>query len=171
MIKDYDLVIDYHPGKANVVMDALIRKSSVMLAHIRTICVPMLLDIKTMGISLDYDEYGSLVANFMVKQTLADQIRGKQMQNDELVKEVPKIMNGDIGENFRITRDKILTMKGKVCVHDVKPLRRLVMERAHCSPYAIHLGSTKMYRIIKENYWWSGMKKDIADFVSRCLVC
>ena len=28
-----------------------------------------------------------------------------------------------------------------------------------------------MYRTIKENYWWSGMKRDIAEFVVRCLVC
>ena len=35
----------------------------------------------------------------------------------------------------------------------------------------MHPGSTKMYRTIKENYWWFGMKKDIAKFVFRCLVC
>ena len=62
-------------------------------------------------------------------------------------------------------------MKGKVCVPDVEDLRKLIMEEAHCSAYAMHLGSIKMYPTIKENYWWSGMKKDIADFMSRCLVC
>ena len=35
----------------------------------------------------------------------------------------------------------------------------------------MHSGSIKMYRIIKENYWWSSMKRDITNFVSRCLVC
>ena len=35
----------------------------------------------------------------------------------------------------------------------------------------MHPDSTKMYQTIKENYWWSCMKKDIADFMSRCLVC
>ena len=45
------------------------------------------------------------------------------------------------------------------------------MEEAYCSAYAIHTGSTKMYQIIKKNYWWSGMKKDIAEFMSRYLVC
>ena len=39
------------------------------------------------------------------------------------------------------------------------------MEEAHCSAYVMHPGSTKMYRTIKENYWWSNMKKDIADCV------
>ena len=67
------------------------------------------------------------------------------MQNDELVREVHKIMNGEIGENFRITQDGVLIMEGRVCVPDVEDLRRLIMEEAHCSAYAMHLGSTKMY--------------------------
>ena len=93
------------------------------------------------------------------------------MQDDKLVKEVHKIMNGDIGENFRITQDGVLTMKSRVCVLDIEDLRRLIMEEAHCSAYAMHPGNTKMYQIIKENYWWSGMKWDIVEFISRCLVC
>ena len=83
-----------------MVMDTLIRKSSVTLAHVRTAYVPLLLDMKTMGIGLDYDGYGALIASFVVRPTLVDQIKGKHMQDDELVKKVHKIMNGDIGENF-----------------------------------------------------------------------
>ena len=77
MIKYYDLIIDYHSGKANVIVDALSRKSFVMLAHIRIAYVPLLLDMKTMRISLDYDSYGALVTSFVVRPTLIDQIRGK----------------------------------------------------------------------------------------------
>ena len=55
MIKDYDLIIDYHLGKANVVANALSRKSSVTLAHLHTALVSLLLDMKIMGISLDYE--------------------------------------------------------------------------------------------------------------------
>ena len=45
------------------------------------------------------------------------------------------------------------------------------MEEAHSSAYAMHPGSTKMYRTLKEHYWWNGMKKEIANFVSICLTC
>ena len=93
LIKDYDLVIDYHPRKANVVADALSWKSTVTLAHIRTAYVSLLLDMKTLGISLDYDGYGALLASFVRRPMLVDQIRGKQIQNEELVKEVNKIIN------------------------------------------------------------------------------
>ena len=97
------MIIDYHPWKDNMVADALSWKSFVMLAHICTAYVPLLLDIKTLGISLDYDGYGALLASFVVRPMLVDHIRGKQMQDEELVKEVNKIMNGEIGENFSIT--------------------------------------------------------------------
>ena len=93
------------------------------------------------------------------------------MQDERLVKEVHKIMNREIGENFSITQDGVLTMKGRVYVPDVDDLRKLIIEEAHCSAYSMHPGSTKMYHTIKENYWWSSMKRDITDFVSKYLIC
>ena len=70
-----------------------------------------------------------------------------------------------------ISDDGTLLYKGKLCVPSVEILKREIMEEAHNSIYAMHLGSTKMYRTLKDNYWWSGMKKDIVEFVARCLVC
>ena len=72
------------------------------LVYILTAYVPLLLDLKTLGVNLDCDYNGALLASFMVRPTLVDQIRGKQVQDDELVKEVHKIINGDIGEKFWI---------------------------------------------------------------------
>ena len=60
-----------------MVANALSQKSSMTLGHIRTTYVPLLLDMKTLGISLDYDDYGALLASFIVRPTLFDQIRGK----------------------------------------------------------------------------------------------
>ena len=74
------------------------------------------------------------------------------MQDEGLAKEVHKIMNGKISENFSITQNRVLIMKGKVCVLDVEDLRKFIMEEAHYSTYAMHLGSTKMYKTIKGNY-------------------
>ena len=88
LIKNYDLVIDYHPEKANVVANALSQKSSIILAHIRTLYVLLLLDLKTLGITMDCDYHRALVANFIVRSTLIDQIRDKQMQDNDLVRKV-----------------------------------------------------------------------------------
>ena len=35
----------------------------------------------------------------------------------------------------------------------------------------MHPGSTKMYQDLKVLYWWSGMKRDVSEFVTKCLVC
>ena len=79
-----------------MVADALSQKSSVTLAHIRIAYVPMLLDMKALRINLDYDSHGVLLANFAIRPSLVEQIRGKQMQDEKLVKEVQKIMDGEM---------------------------------------------------------------------------
>ena len=86
MIKDYDLVIDYHPEKANVVADALSQKSFAILAYICTAYVPLLVEMKALRINLDYDDSGALLANFVVKPSLVEQISINQMQDEKLVK-------------------------------------------------------------------------------------
>ena len=70
-------------------------------------------------------------------------------------------MNGELGKDFMITRYGVLVMEGKMCVPNVDDLKRAIMEEVHCSTYVMHLSNTKMYRTIKENYWWSSMKRDI----------
>ena len=50
-------------------------------------------------------------------------------------------------------------------------LKRDIMEEAHSSAYAMHPGSTKMYKTLKEHYWLNRMKKEISSFVSGCLTC
>ena len=121
--------------------------------------MPLLMDMKTLGLNLDYDSHGARLTSFVVRPSLVDQIKGKQIQDERLVKKVHKIMNGEISKKFSITQDGVLTIRGRVCVLDIDDLRKLIMEEAHCSAYAMHLGSTKMYHNIKENYWWSGMKR------------
>ena len=65
-----------------------------------------------------------------------------------------------------------MIVKGqRMCVPEYGELKREIMEEAHSSVYAMHPGSTKMYKTLKEHYWWNGMKKEIASFVFRCLTC
>ena len=64
-----------------------------------------------------------------------------------------------------------MVMGQRLCVPDVGDVRREIMEEAHSSAYVMHPGGTKMYHTLKEHYWWKGMKRDIVEFVSRCLTC
>nr|GEV53911.1 putative reverse transcriptase domain-containing protein [Tanacetum cinerariifolium] len=45
------------------------------------------------------------------------------------------------------------------------------MDEAHTFRYSIHPGADKMYYDLRDLYWWPGMKRDIAEYVSRCLTC
>jgi homoserine kinase len=57
-----------------------------------------------------------------------------------------------------------------VLPNDAK-LRKEILDEAHKTQYTIHLGSTNMYQDLKKNYWWSDMKRDIAEYVTRCPSC
>ena len=59
----------------------------------------------------------------------------------------------------------------RVCVPDDNDLRKAILEEAHSGYFAIHPGSTKMYQDLKMSFWWSGMKRDISEFVTKCLIC
>ena len=72
---------------------------------------------------------------------------------------------------FLIDKDGSLMYGSRLCVPAVDELRKQIMEEAHYTPYTVHSGGTKMYRDLRENFWWNGMKSDIAEFVSRCLTC
>ena len=50
-------------------------------------------------------------------------------------------------------------------------MKHEIMVAAHQSVYTVHPGSTKMYQDLRQHYWWSRMKADVADFVARCLTC
>ena len=67
LIKDYDCVIDYHPSKANVVIDALSRKSSSSVAHIRAIQTPLQNELRSLLVELMIDENNLLVVDLKVK--------------------------------------------------------------------------------------------------------
>ena len=81
--------------------------------------------------------------------------------------EVESGQRGDLS----LREDGIVVMGQRLCVPDVGDVRREIMEEAHSSAYAMLPRSTKMYHNLKEYYWWKGMKRDIAEFVSRCLTC
>ncbi|GKE14619.1 retrotransposon protein, putative, ty3-gypsy subclass, partial [Tanacetum coccineum] len=56
-------------------------------------------------------------------------------------------------------------------LENTKTTQAQEMTEAHSSPFSIHPGSTKMYHDLKQHFWWSGMKRDVATFVSKCLIC
>ena len=113
---------------------------------------------------------GSLLATFHVRPLLVDQILVGQSQDPQMIKLKEDIDKGKKAE-IQIRDDGMIVKGQRMCVPEYGELKRDIMEEAHSSAYAMHPGSTKMYKTLKEHYWWNGMKKEIANFISRCLTC
>ena len=119
---------------------------------------------------LEAEDSGALLATFHVRQLLVDHIIAGQSQDSQMIKLKEEMDKGKKTE-FQIRDDDMIVKGQRMCVPKYGEPKRDIMEEAHSSAYSMHPGSTKMYRTLKEHYWWNGMKKEIASFVSRCLTC
>ncbi|GJW39799.1 putative reverse transcriptase domain-containing protein [Tanacetum coccineum] len=119
LFSDYECEIRYHPGKANVVADALSRKERVKPRR---------------------------------ENVLAERLHGldQQMERKE---------------------DRSLYFMDKIWVPLVGDMRIVILNEAHKSKYYVHPRADKMYHDLRDMYWWPGMKRYIATYVSKCLTC
>ena len=154
-LEDYDFTLHYHPGKANVVADALNRKSRGALASIASREWRML---ETMG---------SLVAT----PSLLSRVIESQWQDAEIVSIRDRVQLGTGDEGWTIHTDGILRYRGRVVVPQSTNLREEILREFQCSRFAVHPGGTKMYQDLRRQCYWSGMKRHVGDFVRRCLTC
>ncbi|GJS27722.1 putative reverse transcriptase domain-containing protein [Tanacetum coccineum] len=142
LFSDYDCEIRYHPGKANVVADALSRKERVKPKRVRDMNMTLQSSIKDRILT--------------AQKEVVDECAGLQKGLDEMIEQ-----RSD-GTLYYLDRIWV-PLKGEV--------RTLIMDEAHKSKYSVHPGADKMYYDLRDMYWWSGMKKDIAEYVSKCLTC
>ena len=54
---------------------------------------------------------------------------------------------------------------------DDKELKKKLLFEAHNTVFTMHLGGNKMYQDLKQHYWWKGMKRDVTEYLSKCLTC
>ncbi|GJY88661.1 putative reverse transcriptase domain-containing protein [Tanacetum coccineum] len=74
-------------------------------------------------------------------------------------------------EKLGLDSQKLRTYQGRVWIPKVGGIHVILLRDAHRLKYLIHPGNTKMYHDLKSNYWWPGMKVDIADYVAKCVTC
>nr|GFC10829.1 putative reverse transcriptase domain-containing protein [Tanacetum cinerariifolium] len=166
LLKDYDTNIQYHPGKTNVVADALSRKSG-MIASIK-VEEEIIRDLEQLDIELYVRGHHGYWASLRVKPDLISQIKEAQKEDSEIWTIVENL-NKQV--EFSLDNDNVLWQDTRLVVPNDATLREALLTEAHSSPFSVHPGSTKMYHDLKQYFWWSGMKGDVATFVARCLIC
>ncbi|GJR15814.1 putative reverse transcriptase domain-containing protein [Tanacetum coccineum] len=157
LLSDYDCEIRYHPGKANIVADALSRKERDQPLRVRAL-------VMTIGLDLP-------------KQILNAQTEARKPEN---------IKNEDVGgmlvenaknpeairtEKLEPRADGTLCLNGRSWLPCYGDLRTVIMHESHKSKYSIHPSFDKMYQDMKKLCRWPNMKANIATYVSKCLTC
>ena len=75
------------------------------------------------------------------------------------------------GTEFSVKEDGSLYYKDQVCVTNDNELKKVILEEAHSGSLAMHPSSTKMYQDLKVLFWWFGMKREVSEFMTKCMVC
>ena len=172
-LKDYDMSVHYHPGKANVVANALSILPMGSVTHVEEERKELARDVHRLarlGVRLMGISDGGVTVQNGAESSLVVEVKEKQ-DNDPILLELKGAVHNQRVEVFSQGGDGVLRYQGRLCVPDVGELRQHILTEAHNSRYSIHPGATKMYRDLREVYWWNGMKRDTADFVAKCPNC
>ena len=154
----------YHPGKVNVVADALSRKSYANTLMSGGLPKELAEDLRELRLEIVPRGF---VAAMGVQSTLLGKIREAQ-KDDKEIAEIKEKMSKGKAKGFHEDKHDTLWFEDRAYVPNNAEIRKLILQEAHGSPYSIHPGNTKMYLDLKEHFWWTGMKKDIAESIAIC---
>ena len=137
LFKDYDCIIYYHSDKANVVVDALSRKT-----------------VETL--SLQHNDWrlaedGALLAQLKAQNVLKQMIIDAQKKNEELKKKIQLVRAND-KTDFSVREDGSLYFQNRLCVPSDNELKKELLHEAHNSVFTMHPGGNKMYQVLKQYY-------------------
>ncbi|GKE85877.1 putative reverse transcriptase domain-containing protein, partial [Tanacetum coccineum] len=145
LLADYDCEIRYHPGKANVIADALNQKERIKPIRVRSLVMTI---------------HPKLPLQILKAQTEAikeENIKAKNLRG--------------MYKSFEIRPDRTRCIKNQSWLPLFGNIRDLIMHESYKSKYSIHPCSDKMYQDLKKLYWWPNMKAIIAEYVGKCLTC
>ncbi|XP_071718933.1 uncharacterized protein [Rutidosis leptorrhynchoides] len=146
--------------------DALSRKTfgsiSCLATHIR--------EFERLDMGLSKRGASGMLANLKLESDLISRIKEAQLDDGDLWTVFQNLEEGKVKE-FREDDDGVIWCGNRLCVPNDDAFREALLFEAHNSPFSVHPGSTKMYQDLKQHFWWSGMKKDVARYFGKCLTC
>ncbi|GJX64552.1 reverse transcriptase domain-containing protein, partial [Tanacetum coccineum] len=145
LLADYDCEFCYHPGKENVITDALSRKERIKPLQVRSLVMTI------------HPKLPSQILKAQTEALKEENIKAENLQG--------------MDKAFEIRPDGTRCIKNRSWLPLFGNLRDLIMHESYKSKYSIHPGSDKMYQDLKKLYWWPNMKAIIAEYVGKCLTC
>ncbi|XP_070054348.1 uncharacterized protein [Nicotiana tomentosiformis] len=134
---------------------------------------PLAFNIQSLAnrlVRLDISKPSRVLACVVAQSSLLKPIKACQYDDPHLLVLRETILQ-DCATEVTIGEDGVLRLQGRLCVPNVHGLREKILEEAHSSRCSIHLGATKVYRDLRQHYWWWQMKKDIVEYVAKYLHC
>jgi hypothetical protein len=163
LIKDYELEVHYHLGKANVIVDVLSRK-----AHCNYLPAACLIG----GESSTQVLLNLSLFNIILVPTLRDEIIAAQKNDKDMDHIKRRMKEGDPKVTcFHEDAEGTLWFKERLVVPKKEALKKKILDEAHTSRYSIHLGSSKMYHDLRQQFLWTRMKCEAARYISECDTC
>jgi hypothetical protein len=149
LIKNYDLGINNHSGKANVVANALSRRSHVSLVVVDSMPFELCEEFNKLNLRIVAN---TKTMEMEVGSSLLQEIRKAQME-DEKIQEIKRNIKEEKSSGFLEDEEGVLWYKGRICVPNIKELKDMILRKAYESAYCIHPRGNKMYHDLKVTYW------------------
>jgi hypothetical protein len=146
LLSEFDFEIKHIKGKENRVVDSLSRIMKVV--HFAVVSTSESNIKERSKTAQETDAFFKTVTSYLKKEPIGMKYEGYQMLNDDP-----------------------LTYKGRLYILNFDDLKRFIMDELHKIPYIGHPGYQKMIMATRKLFYWPGLKKDIVDYLAKCLEC